>query len=268
MNELIKIEKPRLPEKWNYKISVQKVKTAIYKWKNLTTEIIQELLIAREILSLKPSGQPRSTVGTFVPTDKNWTTYCQDIGSSRRVINRWLQRWFKPQLEYKEPSALPSGQFPVIYADPPWQFRNIGFEQSAEQHYPTMSVEEICELKIPSADNSVLFLWVVNTHLREGLAVCDAWGFKYQTNLVWIKNKGPSIGWFIIPRHELLFIATKGEGMHPKEKFKSWFEAGVTKHSKKPEIVYEMIEKMYEGPYLELFARQKRFNWTSWGNEL
>jgi len=189
MNKLIKIEKPQLPEKWNYNASVQKVKTAIYKWKNLTTEIIQELLIAREILSIQ--GQRIDL--TSGQKSRSWSQYCQDIGSSRRVINRWLQRWFKPQLEYKEPSALPSGQFPVIYADPPWQFRNIGFEQSAEQHYPTMSVEEICELKIPSADNSVLFLWVVNTHLREGLAVCDAWGFKYQTNLVWIKNKGPSI---------------------------------------------------------------------------
>jgi len=103
---------------------------------------------------------------------------------------------------------------------------------------------------------------------EEGFQVCKAWGFNYKAQLIWKKNKGPSIGWFTKPRHELLYIATKGKGVHPKEKFESVFEAEVTEHSKKPEIVYEMIESMYTGPYIELFAREKREGWESWGNEL
>lgn len=165
---------------------------------------------------------------------------------------------------------LPEGKFRVIYADPPWQFDNEGFEQSAEQQYPTMPVKTICDMKIREkvGEKAVLFLWVTNAFLEEGLKVCKEWGFEYKTNMIWIKDKGPTIGWFTQSRHEMLFIATKGEGVHPKEKLNSWFEAPVTKHSKKPEKVYDMIERMYEGPYLELFARNKRKGWQSWGNEI
>lgn len=165
---------------------------------------------------------------------------------------------------------LPQGKYFVLYADPPWQYQNIGFDESAEQQYPTMSVEEICALPIKDLidEKAVLFLWTTNAFVKEAIQVCGAWGFEYKTNFVWIKNKGPSIGWFTKSRHELLFIATRGDGVHPKDKLLSWFEAEATKHSKKPEIVYEMIEKMYSGPYIELFARQPRKDWDGWGNEI
>tara|TARA_Y100000310_G_scaffold69685_1_gene65236 strand:- start:1540 stop:2430 length:891 start_codon:yes stop_codon:yes gene_type:complete len=216
------------------------------------------------------------------------------LGKSRQTIQRAIQFYKKyPDLELlpegkniswhkicnvylpktkEKPIELPKGKYQVIYADPPWQFNNEGFAQSAEQKYPTMSIKEICDIPIKEkiGEKAVLFLWVTNAFLEEGLSVCKEWGFNYKTNMVWIKKKGPTIGWFTKSRHELLFIATKGEGMHPKEKFNSWFESKVTKHSKKPEIIYEMIKKMYKGPYLELFARsiQKRKGWTYWGNEM
>lgn len=93
-NELIVIEEPQLPVKWNYKDSVKKVLGCIYKWKNLTAEMAQELWVAREILAQKPDFRGRESSGTFVPVDKNWTTYCKEIGSCRRVVNRWLNHWF------------------------------------------------------------------------------------------------------------------------------------------------------------------------------
>jgi len=165
---------------------------------------------------------------------------------------------------------LPEGKYFTLLCDPPWQYQNIGFDESAEQQYPTMSIEEICALPVQELiiNKAVLFLWVTNAFVKEGLQVCEAWKFNYKTNLAWIKNSGPSIGWFTKSRHELLFIATKGEGVHPKEKHLSWFEAKARKHSQKPEVVYSMIEMMYSGPYIELFAREKREGWDSWGNEL
>jgi len=170
----------------------------------------------------------------------------------------------------QEEIILPEGKYRVIYADPPWQYSNIGFEESAEQKYPTMPVEDICNISVQEliTDKAILFLWVTNAFIKEGLQVCSSWGFNYKTNFAWIKNSGPSIGWFTKSRHELLFIATKGEGMHPKEKHISWFEYKTSKHSKKPIQIYEMIESMYSGPYIELFARNKREDWKSWGNEL
>jgi len=82
---------PEIPEFWDYDSSVEKVRTLIYKWKNLTKELADELWNARKILSVKPEERERTSTGTFVPVDKNWTTYCEDIESSRRVVNRWLR---------------------------------------------------------------------------------------------------------------------------------------------------------------------------------
>lgn len=106
--ELVLVTEPQLPEKWDYEESVKKVKQIIYKWKNLTIEIAQELKIAREILSLSPSDAAKVMHGTFVP-GKTWTIYCEDIGHSRQVVNRMLANFFPPEL----PEFLPK-QIPII----------------------------------------------------------------------------------------------------------------------------------------------------------
>ena len=171
----------------------------------------------------------------------------------------------------QESPPLPEGKYRVIYADPPWQYDNSGFDQSAAEHYRTMPTDEICELPVPAlvADECVLFLWVTNTFLQDGLDVLKAWGFDYKTNLVWVKDRGPGIGWFVRTTHELLLIGTKGQGVHPREKPNSVIVAEVSRHSKKPDQVYGMIERMYEGPYIELFARQQHSDqWDVWGNEV
>lgn len=205
-------------------------------------------------------------------TARNFITFANKCDEQGFLLNEphYLEKMKSAKFADIKPLKLPLGKYFILYADPPWQYQNIGFDESAEQQYPTMSVEEICELPVHNliTDKAVLFLWVTNAFINEGLQVCEAWGFKYKTNFAWIKNSGPSIGWFIKSRHELLFIATKGEGVHPGEKFISWFEFKVRKHSQKPELVYEMIEKMYSGPYMELFARENREGWDNWGNEL
>lgn len=173
---------------------------------------------------------------------------------------------------------LPPGKFRVFYADPPWQFDNAGFKQSAESKYLTMPTDEIIKKTdsegktIPEKtyEDSVLFLWATNAMLEDALRVMEEWGFKYKSNMVWCKDRSPGMGWFVDSRHELLLIGTKEENVHPKFKPISWFEAPVQKHSQKPEIEEEIIEKMYKGPYVDLFARENkgRKNWTYWGNEI
>ena len=186
---------------------------------------------------------------------------------SRSDLKLEIEEAFKSQ----DSPPLPEGKYRVIYADPPWQYDNSGFDQSAAAHYRTMPTDEICELPVPAlvGDECVLFLWVTNTFLQDGLDVLKAWGFDYKTNLVWVKDRGPGIGWFVRTTHELLLIGTKGQGVHPKEKPNSVIVAEVSRHSKKPDLVYEMIERMYEGPYIELFARQQHSDqWDVWGNEV
>lgn len=196
---------------------------------------------------------------------------CDDVTQFIDRSWRWITHEYLPEhKEQIEAPPLPEGKYFVLYADPPWQYDNTGFDESAQQHYQTMSVTEICELPVMDLVDikTVLFLWVTNAFLQEGLDVCKAWGFEYKTNFAWIKNAGPSMGWYTKSRHELLFIATRGSGVTPDEKMLSWFEGERSRHSKKPDKVYEMIETMYTGPYIELFARQAQKGWHAWGNEV
>ena len=166
--------------------------------------------------------------------------------------------------------SLPKGNFDIIYADPPWRYEVNHLRGSPEDHYETMAIEEICKLPIPSSENAVLFLWATNPLLEDALKVMTSWGFKYKTNLVWVKNH-MGVGFWLRGQHELLLIGVKGE-VHPPEaanRLSSVLQAEVKKHSEKPEQIYGIIESMFPTcKFLELFARNKREHWEVWGNEV
>lgn len=177
-------------------------------------------------------------------------------------------------------AALPVGEkFNVIYADPPWQYRNVVSEdRRLENHYPTMPLADICALPVReiAADDSILFLWATITELPGALEVMKAWGFEYRSHAVWVK---PSIGigfWFRA-QHELLLVGVRGSIPTPIEAARrsSVIEAPVGAHSEKPQCVAELIESCYgdfsrEGrpALIELFARKPRDSrWAVWGNQ-
>ena len=165
-----------------------------------------------------------------------------------------------------------TGKFNVIYADPPWQYNNSGFSGSANQQYTTMSTEEICSMPVKdySADEAVLFLWATNPFLKDALRVIESWGFEYKTNMVWTKENPIGMGFYCLGQHELLLIATKDSFLpNTKESLPpSVLRHKNLKHSQKPEVFYNIIEKLYSGcSYLELFGRNKREKWETFGNE-
>jgi len=166
---------------------------------------------------------------------------------------------------------MPKGKYNVIYADPPWRYEHaISKSRAIESHYPTMNLEDICGLKIPSDKNAVLFLWTTSPLLQKSFKVVNAWGFDYRTSMVWVKDK-VGMGYYVRGQHEFLLINTKGETRVPStaNRRDSVFFAPVTGHSEKPEIVYSMIESMYpESKFLELFARNKREGWALWGLDI
>jgi N6-adenosine-specific RNA methylase IME4 len=196
-----------------------------------------------------------------------WKNACDLVGDGKQPTAKEVDYVVKEML-WQEPPPIPEGEYRVIYADPPWQFDNSGFDQSAAAHYPTMPTEQIAELQIPKASNSVCFMWGTNAMLQDALEVMKSWGFEYRSNFVWVKETGPTIGFYTVSRHELLLIGTRGQNMLPETRPISVIHGEVTEHSRKPENVYSMIESMYDGPYLELFARQKHANWSVWGNEV
>jgi len=172
-------------------------------------------------------------------------------------------------------------KYNIIYADPPWQYKvysKKGLGRSAEHHYPTMDIEDICALPVGNlADkNCTLFLWVTMPCLKEGLRALEQWGFTYKTvAFVWIKQnkKADSLFWgmghWTRSNAELCILATKGNPKRSSASVHQVIMSHIEKHSKKPdEIRNRIVELVGDLPRVELFARQKTDGWDVWGNEV
>jgi N6-adenosine-specific RNA methylase IME4 len=269
------IQKPELPIEWDYQESVKKTSEYVYAWKNITKQIIDELWIAREILS-KPGR--RTDLGDKSP---GWEDYCEAIGSKRNTVNKWLKQWFtEPEQEQTVliPPPLPENTFRVIVSDPPWPYgtKYDPDTRRVASPYPEMSLDEIQELGVPAADDSALWLWTTHKFIWDARDIMFNWGFEYKLIFVWNKQILGTGGWL---RNEIEFclLGTKGEA-----KFLQWnltnqrdfiLSAPRREHSRKPQQFYEWIEELCPGPldetfYCEMFTRTKREGWKGWGNEI
>jgi N6-adenosine-specific RNA methylase IME4 len=174
------------------------------------------------------------------------------------------------------------GRFGTILADPPWQFQNRTGKMAPEHkrlsRYGTMTIQEIAELPIAmfAAERSHLYLWVPNALLEDGLNVMRAWGFQYKSNIVWHKirkdggSDGRGVGFYFRNVTELLLFGVRGKSVRtlkPGRRQVNLIGSRKREHSRKPDEIYPLIESCSWGPYLELFARTKRPNWSVWGNQ-
>jgi len=170
--------------------------------------------------------------------------------------------------------VLPKGKYSLIYADPPWEYRiEKGARGLTKDQYPVMSLEDISNLDISNltAEDCILFLWATSPLLEDAFSVINSWGFMYRTSIVWVKTESMGLGYYVRVNHELLLICKKGEHLTPAPKSRpdSVIYSKRRKHSQKPDEVYKIIEKMYPADKkIELFARNKRKGWSSWGNEV
>lgn len=187
-----------------------------------------------------------------------------------------------PRKSMSELLANGAGKFGTILADPPWRFQNRTGKMAPEhrrlRRYRTMTLPEIQALPIGSLakPKSHLYLWVPNALLGEGLAVMKAWGFTYKTNIVWFKVRrdggpdGRGVGFYFRNVTELLLFGIHGNlrTLPPGRRQVNIIISQKREHSRKPASSYDLIERCSPGPYLELFARQRRTNWTQWGDEV
>jgi N6-adenosine-specific RNA methylase IME4 len=178
--------------------------------------------------------------------------------------------------------GLNARQFGTILADPPWQFQNrtgkVAPEHRRLRRYRTMTFDEIRALPIAfhTAEKSHLYLWCPNALLEEGLSVMRAWGFTYKTNIVWYKIRkdggpdGRGVGFYFRNVTELLLFGTRGKlrTLKPGRTQVNLFPTRKQEHSRKPDEAYDIMEACSRGPFLELFARERRKGWTQWGDEL
>lgn len=165
-------------------------------------------------------------------------------------------------------------KYQVIYADPPWRYgnKNTGgsMKSGSSSKYPTLSLEELINLDVPSDKNSVLFLWVPVPLLPEGLKLMEALGYKYKTTITWEKTGRLGMGFWWRGQCEYLLFGVKGKIKAFRIQEKNILSLPVLKHSEKPDEFRQLIERATKNmPYkLELFARKKVEGWISWGNEI
>ena len=180
---------------------------------------------------------------------------------------------------------FPKGPFGAIVCDPPWEFeqrlgrgRGAGDSTRGGLPYESMPLEEIKALPVGevAARDSALFLWSTNAHLEVAFEVLRAWGFRYKTVITWLKDR-PGLGYWARGITEQCLFAVKGSprrrftGPHGTMVGRMWttcIQAPRGEHSQKPGEMWVMVEDLFDGPYLECFARHHRQGWVAWGNQV
>ena len=189
-------------------------------------------------------------------------------------------------------SPLPSGQFGCILADPPWSFLTYGKKRTtphrtAEDHYVTMTAEDLRAMPVAScaAKDCALFMWVVDSHLDAAIELGKAWGFEFKTiAFIWAKTTKAGaagqfgffppetvhrigMGYWTRKQAEICLLFTRGKVRRIGKGVRQIIEEPRREHSRKPDETHRRIERLVDGPYLELFAREPRPGWTVWGNQ-
>lgn len=220
---------------------------------------------------------------------KAWKAVLAFAGDQQKTAEM-VREIVRPMLLVRRPTHKPAAPLPVsddygvILADPPWQYESNSTtpDRDIEEHYPTMTLEDIKQLPVAelAANHCVLFLWTTAPKVLEAGEVIRAWGFNYRTNLIWHKS-GMGLGHYIRVNHEHLMIAIRGNPGTPDTPVRpsspvpapelpsTVIYAKKLRHSQKPALFHEIIEAMYPGERrLELFARSPREGWDVWGNEV
>ena len=160
-----------------------------------------------------------------------------------------------------------SKKYKTILADPPWDINQRG-NYGAIKHYDLMPLDRIKAMPVADLceDNAHLYLWCPNSLIPQALETITAWGFRFRCTMVWCKPR-MLLGRYIRTAHETLLMSTRGKAPVKFHAQPSWVFAPQQEHSHKPEEQFAVIERLSDGPYLELFARRRQPGWDCWGFE-
>jgi len=167
----------------------------------------------------------------------------------------------------------------LIYADPPWSYRDRAGRRGAAAHYSTMTVGEIAALPIAqlAAPDCLLAMWWVAPMPLEALLVIEAWGFRLKTmkGFTWHKTTrhGHShfgMGHWTRANTEDCLFATRGKPLRRDAGISQFVSAPrLEPHSSKPKEIRDLLVRLVgDVPRLELFARERTEGWKAWGQEV
>lgn len=193
--------------------------------------------------------------------------------AANKLINQVLQGKQKEERKHNQALPLPDGKYRTIVIDPPWPVDKILRDERPNQDtfdYPTMTIDEIKKLSIPSLayqDGCHVYLWTTHKFLPIAFEIFNHWGVKYQCLLTWVKNVGMTPFSFMYSTEHVLFgrigsldLLKQGERLD--------FSAKVEGHSIKPEIFYDLVRRVSPEPRIDVFARKKRKGFAVYGNQL
>jgi N6-adenosine-specific RNA methylase IME4 len=201
---------------------------------------------------------------------------------SRRTMHNELPEFYPD---------FPNEKYDIIYADPPWDYGGkMQFDKSSKKSenpnwekdifisaanfkYPTVKTEQLMKMPLHKIckDDCLLFMWVTNPHLAQGIRLGEAWGFEYKTvAFVWDKmNHNP--GQYTLSNCELCLVFKHGRIPTPRgaRNIQQLIRVPRTEHSRKPIEVLHDIELMFPTQKkIELFARHKPKGWDVWGLDI
>lgn len=211
--------------------------------------------IAEEVLTLKPEMEEKIMSGEI----KLKQVY-RDI------------KLEKQKEEIKKLKEL-KGEYEVIVIDPPWQYYedekydNEFYIGRIVAPYPTMTIPEIRNIKLPTASNCVLWLWTTHHFIWDAIELLRTWGFEYKAVLVWDKEK-LGIGKTLRMQCEFCLVGFKGSPYWKLTNERDIIRESRTNHSKKPESFYKLVEQLCTGRKLDYFSRKERIGWDSYGDEI
>ena len=171
----------------------------------------------------------------------------------------------------------------LLYIDPPWRQskggkKNVRPKSSGEElEYPVISLEEIQEHLLRATElteeNSIMFLWTIDKYLHEAEQMAKILGWKLHARMIWNKVTGIPAAFTVRYGHEYLLYYYKGKllpvAKEERGKIHTVFTEQVKRHSQKPEVAYQIIERLYpDTKKLEMYSRLKRKGWSAWGNEV
>ena len=163
-------------------------------------------------------------------------------------------------------------KYGVIYTDPPWAYDRPAFPSMGQENYTDMTLEELKRMDVESIaeDNALIFMWSCGPILKQSIELIEAWGFSFRTvAFVWNK-KIPTPGKYTMPMCEYILVGKRGVIPKPRgiQNARQHFSIAKGKHSAKPKIFRELIQKMFPTQKkLEMFARIPLDGWDVFGNE-
>ena len=288
--------KPKLKE-YDGKDALQYVMSTNLKRRHLTDS--QKAIVGRRYkvyyakrypqgqhqVELVPPEKARDRAGEVVGVSGRYIDMAEEVIEQKPELEEKIMsgeitvkqaaREIKIEEQKKEIEQLnleqPKGEYDVIVIDPPWK---VDFKYDAEHYmgrvanpYPEMDIQQIKDIKLPSKDNCILWLWTTHSQIWSAKEIMDEWGFEYKCILVWNKES-IGIGKWLRKQCEFCLLATKGKPLWTATDFRDIISEQKTNHSAKPEGFYKLVEKYCVGRKLDYFARKKREGWDVFGDEI